>query len=106
MNILGNCIFVPMYGGRGAAISTGVSYIVFFMIRTIFSNRYYYIDYHLKKLCILIITTVMFSWFCTFYNFNFITIGLYMINSMLLVVLYKAEIRELISIGKEYMKKL
>ncbi len=106
VNILGNCIFVPMYGGRGAAISTGVSYIVFFMIRTIFSNRYYYIDYHLKKLCILIITTVMFSWFCTFYNFNFITIGLYMINSMLLVVLYKAEIRELISIGKEYMKKL
>lgn len=29
VNFIGNTILVPFYGGRGAAISTGISYILF-----------------------------------------------------------------------------
>lgn len=70
------------------------------------SNKYYYIDYHLKKLCLLCITTIIFSWCCTFYSFPFITISFYIINITLLAVLYRVEIRECVFIGREYIKKL
>lgn len=47
-NLLGNSILVPMYGCQGAAVSTGISYIVFFIMRTFLSNKYYYTDFRLK----------------------------------------------------------
>jgi len=37
VNYIGNALLVPVYAARGAAISTGVSYIVFFWMRTIIS---------------------------------------------------------------------
>ena len=38
INVTGNLILVPRYGAVGASISTGVSYIIFFYIRSIFSS--------------------------------------------------------------------
>jgi O-antigen/teichoic acid export membrane protein len=37
VNYIGNALLVPVYAARGAAISTGVSYIVFFWMRTMIS---------------------------------------------------------------------
>lgn len=44
VNVLGNRMLVPAMGCQGAAISTGISYIVFFALRTYLSNRYFYVD--------------------------------------------------------------
>jgi O-antigen/teichoic acid export membrane protein len=38
VNVLGNFLLVPRYGALGASISTGISYILFFWLRTILSN--------------------------------------------------------------------
>ncbi|TGG88636.1 lipopolysaccharide biosynthesis protein [Geotoga petraea] len=38
LNILGNILLVPQLGALGASISTGISYIVYFLIATIFSR--------------------------------------------------------------------
>lgn len=38
-NITGNIILVPKLGAVGAAISTGISYIIFFYMRSIMSNK-------------------------------------------------------------------
>ena len=51
-NFFGNWIMVPSYGAMGASISTGVSYIVFFILRTFISKYYFKVDYGLVKLFI------------------------------------------------------
>ena len=52
-NILGNIILVPFLGARGAAISTGISYILFFALRTYFSNKLINFNFNLKRIYII-----------------------------------------------------
>lgn len=42
VNLILNMFFIPNYGARGAAFSTGISYIVFFWMRTIISRSIWY----------------------------------------------------------------
>ncbi|WP_227938658.1 lipopolysaccharide biosynthesis protein [Alkalihalobacillus deserti] len=49
VNIIGNWLLVPKYGGIGASISTGICYILFFTLRTVISLHYYKVDYGLVK---------------------------------------------------------
>jgi len=45
VNFWGNYLLVPIYGAFGASISTGLTFIVFFYLRTIISNKYVKINY-------------------------------------------------------------
>lgn len=51
-NLIGNTLLVPRLGGIGAALATAVTYIVYFLLGTYFSNRCYPIAYDLKRLLI------------------------------------------------------
>jgi O-antigen/teichoic acid export membrane protein len=42
INIIGNYLLIPDFGARGAAISTCISYLVFFWMRTLFSRNLWY----------------------------------------------------------------
>ena len=42
VNLILNAILIPRYGAIGASIATGVSYIVFFWIRTLISRKFWY----------------------------------------------------------------
>lgn len=103
VNYVGNNILVPIYGGIGAAISTGVSYIVFFVLRTVFSNKYYYIDYGLKKLSVITTVAIIYAWYNTFYDFNLITIVGYIFSILLLLILYNQSFKEMIIIAKRQL---
>lgn len=48
-NFVGNMWLVPIYGAKGAALSTGLSYIVFFSMRTLISKSLYEVNYNLNK---------------------------------------------------------
>ncbi len=48
-NLAGNILLVPRLGCRGAAISTGLSYIVFFALRTLLSNRCFPVSFGLPR---------------------------------------------------------
>lgn len=50
VNFVGNNLLVPLYGARGAAVSTGIAYVVLFALRTHFSVKLYQVDYKLKKI--------------------------------------------------------
>ena len=39
VNVILNLILIPIWGGRGAAIATGLSYILFFWLRTLISRK-------------------------------------------------------------------
>lgn len=59
-NFLGNTLLVPTLGARGAAVSTGLSYILFFTLRTVIAKKYYPVDFDLGRiyLCTLLTITV------------------------------------------------
>ncbi len=42
VNLVVNFTFVPLIGGVGAAMGTGIAYIAFFWVRTLISRRYWY----------------------------------------------------------------
>lgn len=49
LNILGNLLLVPYLGAKGAAVSTGLVYIVFFSLRTYFSLKEIKFKFNLKR---------------------------------------------------------
>jgi len=98
-NVIGNMYLVPMYGCQGAAISTGISYIIFFTMRTVISNRYFYIDFKLKRFYLLTIIVVVYAFYNTFFEFNINAIIGYLICLTALCILY----RDTIIYGIKYL---
>ena len=100
-NIIGNMILVPWLGCKGAAISTGISYIVFFTLRTVLSNRYFYIDFKLGRFYTLTLAVTLYCFYNTFFKFGIITIVGYIACLALLIILYLDSVKW----GLGYLKK-
>ena len=103
-NMIGNTILVPRLGCQGAAISTGISYIVYFTLRTILSNKYYYVDFKLKRIYILTLATCAYAFYNTFYYFNIGSIISYVICLVVLIILYFDTIKWCVNYGINLMK--
>ena len=88
-NVVGCLALVPIYGVKGAAISTGLSYIVFFTLRTVLANRCYYINFGLHKFYLLTALTIAYAWYNTFHRFGIISIVSYICLCATMGVLYK-----------------
>lgn len=90
-NVIGNSWLVPLLGCRGAAISTGISYIVLFTTRTIVANRYFYVDFGLRKFYILTIATTIYAGVSTFIPFGAASLIGFLVCFSVLVLLYYGE---------------
>lgn len=88
-NIVGNNMLVPILKCQGAAISTGLSYIVFFSLRTYLSNKYFYVDFKLKKFYLLTFVVSLYALYNTFVVFNIGSVLGYIVCFFLIVALYK-----------------
>lgn len=75
VNIALNCILIPKAGAIGASIATGVSYTVFFWIRTLISRRIWF-KFPVKEY--IFITAILFV--LSFCNIWIHGIGIYIIN--------------------------
>lgn len=92
INIIGNMILVPIYGCQGAAISTGISYIVFFTMRTVLSNKFFYVDFKLKKFYLLTAIVAAYAFYNTFVQFNAGAVIGYVICLFIMILLYKSTV--------------
>lgn len=105
LNIMGNAVLVPIHGAVGAAISTGLSYIVFFILRTHISIVFYNVNYRLRKIYIMITLLTAYAFQSTlapdFYFKTYIPILLL----FALNLIYKTEIKKLITIFFRNIKK-
>ena len=101
-NLIGNIILVPYLGAKGAAISTGLSYIIFFLCRTYFSNKLINFNFDLKRLYLIIILNLCYALILSFVNFWKIDILLGSIIGLVTIFLYKEEIIEL---NLKYIKR-
>lgn len=88
-NAIGNYILVPMLGCQGAAISTGISYIVFYYLRTILGQRYFYVDFRLRQFTLITIAVSAYAFYNTFFSFSFISILGYIVCLFLLMLTYR-----------------
>ena len=103
-NILGNIILIPILGSKGAALSTGISYILFFSLRTFFSVRLYKVNYHLGKLYIMIVLFVICAIFNSFFDNILLNIFLYIVFMISIIVLYYNILFEIIDLVKLKIK--
>ncbi|WP_051059419.1 lipopolysaccharide biosynthesis protein [Bhargavaea cecembensis] len=91
-NIIGNALLVPDFGAVGAAISTGLSYIVFFSLRTHISLRYYKVDFGLKKVYFFIGLLTVFALVNIIWPLELFTYIFGVILIFMLCMFYKKEI--------------
>lgn len=104
-NIVGNFILIPKFGFKGAAFATGLSYVFLFYLKSIISNKYFYIDLKLPKITLLIIATTIFSLYNSYYSFNVISFLMYLSCLIMIVVLYRKTIKSGFIYLKRYLKK-
>jgi O-antigen/teichoic acid export membrane protein len=105
VNIIGNIVLVPILGCQGAAISTGISYIVFFFLRTFLSNKYYYVNFRLIKIYTIIAATFLYALYNTFVKFDFGSIIGFLFCMFLLFILYRESVIFIINYIKERIRK-
>lgn len=98
INIIGNFALVPVIGAKGAAISTGLSYIIFFIARTHISQRFYKVNYKLKKLYINLLILLAIAILASFYKTNIYIVILGIINIIFLVISYKNDILDIFNL--------
>lgn len=92
VNFLLNMILVPQLGAKGAAISTGLSYIVFFYSRTIISNHLFRLRINFFKLHSSVLLFIFVGLVNTFYpNKIWVYLSTF-ITIIALVLLYRAEL--------------
>ena len=88
-NLIGNLILVPRLGARGAAISTGLAYIVFFACRTYYSNKFYKVNYSIGKFSICVGMVYILAAYSSFYKFNGVILILAIVSTMTVLIAYK-----------------
>ncbi|WP_410981429.1 lipopolysaccharide biosynthesis protein [Bacillus pacificus] len=102
-NIVGNILLVPSLGAKGAAISTGISYIVFFTARTLISRSLYHVNYSIVKFYIMTIGLCLFALYATFKEFDIYYILFFVMNFILLNTMYSNVLIDYFP--KKYLKK-
>ncbi|WP_233185629.1 polysaccharide biosynthesis C-terminal domain-containing protein [Thermotoga sp. SG1] len=100
-NFVGNQLLVPYFGAKGAAISTGLSYVLFFTLRTLIAEKLYPIGFNLKKIYtgVLLISTVAF--FGTFSK-GYLPVVLSFVGILFVLFLYRKEL----AIVKDLVSKI
>lgn len=88
-NLIGNYFLVPSMGAKGAAISTGLSYVVFFVSRTIISKKLYEVNYNLRRFSICTLLMIILSFYSSIYKFDIILLLLGLITFIVILISYK-----------------
>lgn len=104
-NLIANLVLVPMYGGRGAAMAAALSYIVLWTLRTILSNRLFYVDYRLLRIGIMIVYTFLFALYNTFNSFDVVILVAYLMGLVLMSLLYYDTLKFILRYGLDYINK-
>lgn len=94
-NIIGNLILVPSYGAKGAAISTGLAYIVFFVTRTYYGKKYYNIKMYMGRFWVCTISVYILAAYSSIYEFNHMILVLSLLSVFLILIMYRDIIKSL-----------
>lgn len=102
LNIIGNILLIPKFGAKGAAISTGISYILFLIIKTYFSTKLINFGFDLKRIYLVIFLMFIYAMILTFYNNIYFTILVGILLEIVVLLIYLPILKELYF---KYLKK-
>lgn len=104
MNILGNMLLVPYLGAKGAAISTGLVYILFFSLRTYFSLKEIKFKFNLKRFYFSTVIVTSYAIYLTFNELgeSGVLLGVLLIGTILGI--YFEVIKDVFSMMKDVLK--
>ena len=105
INLIGNIILVPLFGAKGAAMSTGASYILFFSLRTYFSTKLINFGFNLKKIYSVIFLILLYALILSFYSNVYFTILTGLILEIMILLIYKSILGEIYKKIKLLLKK-
>lgn len=109
INFLGNQFLIPVFGARGAAISTGLSYLFLFILKTAISQKLYntQLPYSLLSTSIAIFMTLCFA--LTFVHNYYLSILLSIVTFLALIFTYrdifKLFLSELFDVVQSFFKR-
>ena len=104
-NVIGNIILVPYLGARGAAISTGLAYIVFFAVRTYYGNKYYKIDIKYSRFIPSLLAVYGYAILSSIYSYNNIILVTGLLTFAILFISYRELISQIIKMAISKIKK-
>ncbi|MEH2946030.1 oligosaccharide flippase family protein [Sporofaciens sp. JLR.KK001] len=105
VNFVGNMLLIPYLGAKGAAISTGLSYVAFYSLRTGFGNRYYWFDHKPLKFWLSAFLSIIYAVYNTFFEMGIVSVVLYLVIVAAISFLYRETIRTIISICLNKIKR-
>lgn len=103
VDVIANAILVPKFGAIGAGLSTGLSYIVFFSLRTFISLHYYYVNFNLIRLYILTGISFAFAIYNSFNPFNTVILIWYLVILAVICIFYYSTIVNLFKFGINFI---
>lgn len=89
VNLIGNILLVPKIGAAGAAMSTGISYIIWFVLRTYFSNRFFKVKYPVQNFMICSILLAIYAGYLTFNENFWVSECLGLLLVIIILILYR-----------------
>ncbi len=105
INLAGNLVLIPIMGSKGAAVSTGLSYVVLFLMRTTISMRLYPVRYDIVPIGVMVILTCVFALYNTYFVVDWISVLMYIIIVVVMVIMYQNAVKKGLQILKnEFFK--
>lgn len=105
-NLAGNFLLVPVFGSKGAAMSTAFSFIVLFAIESSVSKKLYPVLYDLKKVYSLVALFILSANLHTFSRNLLLAVSSSVLGLVVTIFLYKSEFLRTLSIGVEFLKSV
>ena len=99
LNILLNYLLIPRFGGVGAAVATGASYIVFFWVRTLISRRLWF-KFELKHFLFYTLIIVVNCFVHTFIT-GWMPYVLSIISILVIVIMNTRNVKDVMAILKD-----
>ncbi|NLG03687.1 MAG: oligosaccharide flippase family protein [Clostridia bacterium] len=105
-NLLGNTLLVPVLGGKGAAIATALTYIVYFLIGTYFSEKCYAIGYQMKIPVISLLLYCIYAGYATFIGDDLISVLSGILLLGIICFINRQVLSDLVTFAKSFLSRL
>ncbi len=104
VNVLGNILLVLPYGAKGVALSTGLSYVLFFSIGTFISKQLYKVNYHLDRFYCSTMIFIITAFINTFNETELWQVFSAILGLVITSAIYKNELRYIFQLVYEELR--
>lgn len=105
VNAVGNYFLITQFGAKGAAISTGLSYVVFFILRTFLANKVYPINFAMGRFAVSCIAVYLLAIYASFSTVTVQFVATACIVATFVTLLYRDIIDEVLKMIKTELQK-